>query len=163
MRSIAYIYKWEFLIGIIKRGNLIHRISFTFSDEKKLLKILGCNSYEYSEDEIFETIIKIYMKSLDLNNILNELYLDEIYLRNWNFWLEVYKIPFGKVVTYGDLASKLNMNPRVVGGLLKRNKFELIFPCHRVVSKKSLGGFRGNDLEDKVRIINFERNILKKL
>jgi len=43
-------------------------------------------------------------------------------------------IPKGKVVTYGEIAKKLGVNPRVVGWALHANKHPGI-PCHRVVNK----------------------------
>lgn len=43
-------------------------------------------------------------------------------------------IPKGKVVTYGEVAKKLKISPRIVGWALHRNR-NLKIPCHRVVNK----------------------------
>ena len=59
-------------------------------------------------------------------------------------WTEVSKIPFGKKITYQELAKYIN-NPkalRAVGGAVGKNPLCLLIPCHRVVgTKNKLGGF----------------------
>ena len=53
-------------------------------------------------------------------------------------------IPVGMVVSYGDLAKVLNVSPRVVGMILKRNRRPIVVPCHRVVmSDGKIGGYSG--------------------
>ena len=55
----------------------------------------------------------------------------------------VQKIPFGEVRSYGWLARQINMpgSARACGQALKRNRFVLFVPCHRVVGSSGLGGF----------------------
>jgi len=55
-------------------------------------------------------------------------------------------IPPGRVVTYGEIASRLGIdNARAVGQALGRNPFAVIVPCHRVVAANGrLGGFSAN-------------------
>ncbi|MBW3583995.1 MAG: methylated-DNA--[protein]-cysteine S-methyltransferase [Euryarchaeota archaeon] len=50
-------------------------------------------------------------------------------------WQSCAEIPFGKTVTYGDLAAKAGRPgaARAVGGAMNRNPLPLIVPCHRVV------------------------------
>jgi methylated-DNA-[protein]-cysteine S-methyltransferase len=50
-------------------------------------------------------------------------------------WNEVKKIPYGEVVTYGELAKKLGTSPRAIGNALRRNPLPIYIPCHRVVGK----------------------------
>ncbi len=53
-------------------------------------------------------------------------------------------IPYGSVMSYGDVAEKLGGRrlARSVGLSLSRNPFPIIVPCHRVVrSDGSIGGF----------------------
>ena len=52
-------------------------------------------------------------------------------------------IPFGRVLTYGEVAARLRSGPRAVGGACGANPFPLVVPCHRVVSASGLGGFGG--------------------
>ncbi len=69
---------------------------------------------------------------------------------------EVRKIPYGKVVTYKELADKLKTSPRAVGQALKKNPIPIIIPCHRVVAKKDLGGFSAG-IDIKRELLRLER------
>lgn len=55
-------------------------------------------------------------------------------------------IPPGRVLTYGEIASRLGVdNARLIGQALGRNPFAIIVPCHRVVAAGGkLGGFSAN-------------------
>ena len=53
------------------------------------------------------------------------------------------RIPFGRVLTYGEVAKQLHSGPRAVGGACGANPYPLVIPCHRVVSASGLGGFGG--------------------
>ena len=51
-------------------------------------------------------------------------------------------IPKGKVTTYKELSRILNIHPRKVGLLLKKNLHPIKIPCHRVVySNGKIGGY----------------------
>ena len=52
-------------------------------------------------------------------------------------------IPPGRVLTYGEIATRLGIdNARAIGQALGRNPFAIIVPCHRVVAAGGkLGGF----------------------
>ena len=54
-------------------------------------------------------------------------------------------IPKGYVSTYGSIASAIGCgSARAVGGALRRNPYDPIVPCHRVLrADLSIGGFRG--------------------
>jgi methylated-DNA-[protein]-cysteine S-methyltransferase len=56
------------------------------------------------------------------------------------------RIPFGEVLTYGQLAAKAGYPgaARAVGNVMAANRFPLIVPCHRVIGAGgSLGGYSG--------------------
>ena len=58
-------------------------------------------------------------------------------------WKELRKAPYGKTLTYGELAKKVG-NPkgaRAVGRACAKNPFLIVVPCHRVTAKDRLGGF----------------------
>ena len=59
-------------------------------------------------------------------------------------WHEIAQIPYGQVMTYGEIASRVG-NPnkaRAVGQAANRNPIPIIVPCHRVVGAQGrLGGF----------------------
>jgi methylated-DNA-[protein]-cysteine S-methyltransferase len=59
-------------------------------------------------------------------------------------WREAQRIAYGKVINYGDLATRLGMplGARAVGRALGRNPLAIVVPCHRVVQQDgSLGGY----------------------
>ena len=61
-------------------------------------------------------------------------------------WKQLTKIPYGKTVSYGDVARGIgNLKAsRAVGGAVGSNKISIIIPCHRVIgSDGSLTGFGG--------------------
>ncbi len=58
-------------------------------------------------------------------------------------WRALLKIPVGSVLTYGQLAQKIQSSPRAVGGALRTNPCPIIVPCHRIIAKNGLGGFGG--------------------
>lgn len=55
---------------------------------------------------------------------------------------EMKKIPYGEVQSYKDLAARMKSKGfQAIGSACGRNPFMLIYPCHRVVGSKGLGGF----------------------
>lgn len=63
-------------------------------------------------------------------------------------WKALLKVPYGEVVTYGELAHMAGYPKaaRAVGSACKKNPFPFIVPCHRVLpSDKSLGGYAGGE------------------
>ncbi len=70
------------------------------------------------------------------------------------------KIPFGHVLTYGELAGKAGSPKasRAAGGAMAHNPIALIIPCHRVVgSDKGLHGFSSpGGLGTKATLLNHE-------
>lgn len=73
-------------------------------------------------------------------------------------WAALSKIPFGKTISYKDLARNIN-NPkavRAVGSANGRNPICIIVPCHRVIaSDGSLGGYAGG-LSNKQQLLKIE-------
>ncbi len=74
-------------------------------------------------------------------------------------WEEVRKIPYGRVLTYGQVARNLKTAPRAVGLAMARNPLPIYIPCHRVVSKNGLGGF-GAGVEWKRFLLELEGVVL---
>lgn len=67
--------------------------------------------------------------------------------RVWNILLN---IPMGHVMTYSEVALRLDSGPRAVARACRENPYAGIIPCHRVVAKSGLGGFMGQKEGDKV-------------
>lgn len=69
-------------------------------------------------------------------------------------WNELLKIPYGKLKTYKEIATKIgNENAmRAVGRANSTNHIPIIIPCHRVIaSNGTLGGYSGGiSLKEKL-------------
>ncbi|MEK6852396.1 MAG: MGMT family protein [Nanoarchaeota archaeon] len=66
------------------------------------------------------------------------------------------KVPKGRVTTYGEIARKLEISPRVVGKALNRNPHPIEVPCHRVVmSSGEIGGY-SLGVKEKVNLLEKE-------
>ena len=78
-------------------------------------------------------------------------------------WEILLKIPFGRTMTYGEIAAELvrgkglaRMSAQAVGGAVGHNPIALIVPCHRVIGADgSLTGY-GGGLERKRRLLALE-------
>lgn len=89
--------------------------------------------------------------------------------RQW-VWNILCDIPYGEVVTYGDIAKKIaakmkkeSMSSQAVGGAVGHNPISIIIPCHRVVgSNGSLTGYAGG-IHIKVKLLESEGTNLSKL
>ncbi|MCL2610069.1 MAG: methylated-DNA--[protein]-cysteine S-methyltransferase [Defluviitaleaceae bacterium] len=80
-----------------------------------------------------------------------------------SIWKILCEIPYGKVVTYGDIAKKIakqmgkkSMSSQAVGGAVGHNPIGIIIPCHRVVgSNGSLTGYAGG-IDIKIKLLELE-------
>lgn len=78
-------------------------------------------------------------------------------------WQMLTEIPYGKVITYGELAKKIAekrgikaMSAQAVGGAVGRNPISIIVPCHRVIgSNGNLTGYSGG-VSTKIKLLEFE-------
>lgn len=83
-----------------------------------------------------------------------------------NVWDILCKIPYGKVITYNDIAKEIakkrkinKMSAQAVGGAVGHNPISIIIPCHRVVGTNgSLTGYAGG-LDKKEYLLKFENAI----
>ncbi|SMD12008.1 methylated-DNA-[protein]-cysteine S-methyltransferase [Desulfocicer vacuolatum DSM 3385] len=74
-------------------------------------------------------------------------------------WKQLRKIPFGRLVSYGEIAKQLGNSKasRAVGAANGKNPIPLIIPCHRVVGTNGkLTGF-AHGLAIKEKLIGLEK------
>lgn len=78
-------------------------------------------------------------------------------------WRELLKIPFGKTISYLELAERLG-DPKVIRAAASangKNKIAIVVPCHRVIGADGkLVGYAGG-LERKRRLLEHERGELE--
>jgi len=73
-------------------------------------------------------------------------------------WQTLQTIPYGEVVSYGELASLAGYHKaaRAVGSACNANPLPIIIPCHRVIAAHGkLGGYGGN-LDRKRSLLSLE-------
>lgn len=73
-------------------------------------------------------------------------------------WNELLKIPYGKTISYGEMARNIGMPKavRAVANANGANSMSIFAPCHRVIgSDKSLTGY-GGGLEAKEYLLKLE-------
>ena len=60
-------------------------------------------------------------------------------------WETLCQVPYGQVITYGELAERLgSRGARAVGNANAQNPVAILVPCHRVVAAGGhLGGYAG--------------------
>ncbi|ACV25334.1 methylated-DNA--[protein]-cysteine S-methyltransferase [Methanocaldococcus fervens] len=134
----------DYFIGMIFKGNQLVKNTIPLRREE-IFKFMNGYIVKNPEEEyleIGEVILKLYFAEVDdkeAREMINyKLEVPEFTRKVLDI---VKNIEFGKTITYGDIARKLNTSPRAVGMALKRNPLPLIIPCHRVVAKNSLGGY----------------------
>lgn len=71
-------------------------------------------------------------------------------------WDELSDLPIQKTISYGTLAKKLKTSARAIGNACRTNPIPILIPCHRVVAKQGLGGYKGKKLFIKKWLLNHE-------
>ncbi len=104
-------------------------------------------------DEYFEQRRTAFDLSLDLHLLagFNRRVLDELV-----------RVPYGEVVTYGELASRAARPraARAVGTVMNRNPIPIVLPCHRVIGANGkLVGY-GGGLDRKETLLRLEGALL---
>ena len=119
-----------------------------------------------SEPKVSENLPELYL------NLIHQ-FDDYFTYRKWTFnvplqphgtdfqkkvWIELQKIPFGKTISYQELANRLG-NPKVIRAAASangKNPIAILIPCHRVIGKDgSLTGYAGG-LERKKFLLELE-------
>ncbi|MDP8202853.1 MAG: methylated-DNA--[protein]-cysteine S-methyltransferase [Candidatus Tenebribacter burtonii] len=129
------------------------------SDGEYILEIKFCN-----DDKVINSDIPILLKTdRQLRQyFVRERQLFDIPLKpigtdfQLSVWNELKKIPYGKTISYQELAHRVgNSNAsRAVGNANGKNPIPIIIPCHRVIRKSGdLGDFGGG--------INIKRKLLE--
>src|SRR5690606_9229716 len=134
-------------------------------DEHSIFEISFCDS----EPETDENLPEFYLK-------LNQDFDAYFESGKWNFdvnlnpkgtdfqktvWKELQKIPFGKTISYLDLAKKLGDEKviRAAASANGKNPIAILIPCHRVIGKDgSLTGYAGG-IHRKKYLLELEKGI----
>ena len=139
-------------IGIIK---------ISYGERIKKIELAGEVSDKSSEDEIFLLFKRQILEYLSGQRKSFD-HLDLLELEGTDFqksvWQTLLKIPYGKTLSYKDIANMIGRPKatRAVGTAVGKNPFLIIIPCHRVIKKDgSLGDFAyGKKIKKK--LLNIE-------
>lgn len=101
--------------------------------------------------QYFSGIIPDFLPPINLNST-------PFQKRVWELLLE---IPYGKTITYGELAKKLGCkSAQAVGGAVGRNPINILIPCHRIVGADGkLTGYAGG-VKKKEALLKLEKDHL---
>lgn len=80
-----------------------------------------------------------------------------------NVWKILCEIPYGKCITYGEIAKilaekmgKKSMSSQAIGGAVGHNPISIIIPCHRVIGANGrLTGYAGG-IDKKIKLLKLE-------
>ncbi len=73
-------------------------------------------------------------------------------------WTEILKVPYGKTISYKDIALNLDCvgAERAIGAAVGKNPIALVVPCHRIVgSNGELRGYAGG-IDRKKKLLELE-------
>ncbi|MHA1225903.1 MAG: methylated-DNA--[protein]-cysteine S-methyltransferase [Candidatus Hodarchaeales archaeon] len=152
--KIIAIHKHFLGVCVSKRG--LYACTLPFKSEKSLMKEIA--SFKIETDQKIEitndpTLIEVgeYLWSLwegiNKNKQPNfTINFDGYSTKQIKVYKTAMKIPRGEVRTYGELAMEAGFEnaARFVGTCMRKNRFPLIVPCHRVVRNNGLGQY-GSD------------------
>ena len=110
----------------------------------------------YSSNKIQSLILQYLEDGRPLPDIPMTLTGTAFQLKVWN---ALKNIKMGHVITYGDLASKLQTSSRAIGQACRTNPVVIFVPCHRVVSASGIGGYMGkqNRINIKTWLLEHEK------
>ena len=150
--SQEYVGYYETSVGIIRilcDENYVLEVGFSSEKEKNADGSIVLDNALKQIDEYFKGKRKLF----DL----------PLYFNGTDFQKSVWKvlteIPYGEVVSYQDIARKINNEKavRAVGNANNRNKIMIMIPCHRVIGKNGkLVGFAGG-LDKKEFLLAHEK------
>lgn len=148
MKKIFYYDTYAGRIGIAEEDGAITHLIFSERDwtveETDLIKETKRQLDEYFAGKRKEFDIPIRLEGTEFQK---------------RVWEELRKIPYGKTVTYKDIAEAVGCPKgfRAVGLANNRNPISIIYPCHRVIgSNGSLTGY-GGGLDVKEKLLELER------
>ena len=137
------------------------KIQMKYEKDTLLLLKAGVNATEINEPSPFTDYI--YRQICEYLNGERKVFDVKYKFNGTDFqervWHILESIPYGEVMTYGEVARKIGSPKavRAVGSACGKNQLWLVVPCHRVIGiKGSLTGYAGG-IEMKEKLLRIER------
>jgi methylated-DNA-[protein]-cysteine S-methyltransferase len=141
----AFSIKWKWFVNVFLSEGRVLRVSFDRSSVK--------DSIRSETAEKLKSDLEAYFRGEKID------FDYDVVLNLPSFTVNVLKvvkaIPYGKTVTYGEVAKRIGTHPRAIGRALSVNPVPIIIPCHRVIAKNGLGGFSPG-LDVKAELLRIE-------
>ena len=143
---------------------VIHKYKDTLQMEKGYVEsCVGIVEIEYQDNTIYSCVFINH--PLPDNCKIQDIHYYEGYNVSMNgtpfqtlVWEEILNIPQGKTVTYSEIAEKIGKPNahRAVANACGQNKIAIFIPCHRVVGKGNMGGYKWG-IERKKKLLQVEK------
>jgi len=161
---MQYINYYSSPLGKITFASNGKELTGLWFDGQKYFASTLTKEYEQKNLHVFEQTAKwldVYFSGQN-PNFTPPLYLSSTSFRN-EVWKILLTIPYGKIMTYGEIAKHMaenrgveKMSAQSVGGAVGHNPISIIVPCHRVVGTDgSLTGYAGG-VDIKEKLLKFE-------
>jgi len=125
--------------------------------EKKIDKIAFVDKSAVYKQSSLQKMFSMVFKKKDLSFF-------DYGLLNWEMLSDEQKMLYSYlrfmsgVITYKELGERFGFHQRKIAYLMKINPFVYVVPCHRVIAKNSIGGYKFS-IELKKELLDFEKNI----
>ena len=140
-KNIIKVQRYESPCGLLLLGSFGDKLCLCdWQVEKhrdhvdRRLKRMLCSEFEVGTSEVIEKAARQ----------LDEFFAGTDFQKT--VWNELMEIPFGKTVSYGEMAQRIGMSKavRAVANANGANSISIFAPCHRVIgSDRSLTGYGG--------------------
>ncbi len=144
------------LMELLYSNNAVQSLSF-IHESSTVLNESEPDLFSRDVTKQLESYFQGKLKNFDVNIELNGTFFQN------RVWKELQSIPYGKFISYSELAIKLGneSHTRAVATCNARNKILIIIPCHRVIGKDGkLTGYSGG-LDRKRWLLNHELHYKK--
>ena len=148
-------------IGVLEleaESNFISRMKFREGDSLQLFKEIKKVGESPTLTEASKQIDEYFNGTRKLFEIPFKLNVPPFYGK---VLLEVQKIKYGNVASYGKIAQMAGNNKaaRIVGTANAKNPLPIIIPCHRIISSNgNVGGYSGG-LDKKLFLLDYESSL----
>lgn len=141
--------------------NIFDQDIYIIEKNNKIYAITNLDIYEYLSEETL-LIMEAFKQLKEYERGVRQTFDLPLLLEGTDFQVKVWQallaIPYGKTVSYKQLAKSID-NPkasRAVGNANNKNKIMIVVPCHRVIGANGkLVGYAGG-LEMKQKLLEIE-------
>ena len=135
---------------VFKQNHTLVYISLPEKNKENLLKRILNKINDSIKPEIFPERDLFISYFSGKKTEFSKLKIDLDYFSPTEFqksvWSACALVPYGNTITYKQLGIIIGSTAyRAIGNSLAKNPLPLIIPCHRILSKNSLGGFSASE------------------